>query len=217
MTKGVGRRFLVHDHVHRHPAGLERRAGKLIDFGHDPRIVSSQLTTPPQQLDEKAHALTCVAEQVLQREEADGGEALLEGDRLRERMRNPSFDDPYVEPVLDRRQALFQKLSADAAPPVVRVNGQTSELAHEVRIRAHLQDDRCGSDDEIVFRVLGDEHQCLVGKDQLLDLEFFVVLRIGVVLPVRRKIDIDDALDVRVLRLPDHDHRSPPIGAGSSG
>ena len=216
MTERVGNGVLVHDHVHGDPAGLEGRGGKLIDLGHDARVVPSQLTAATEQLDEHAHVLAGSPEHVLQGQEAHGGEALFQGNRLRERVSNPGFYDPYVEPVLDRGQALLEQLRADAAPPIVRMYGQASEFAHQVRVGAYFKNDRGGSDDSVVLGVIRDEHERLVGEDQLLDLEFIVVLRVGVVPPVRGQVDLYDPLYVRVLRLPDRDHRAPPSSASAA-
>ena len=130
-------------------------------------------------------------------------------------MRHPGLYDANVQPVLDGGQTLLEKLCPDSAPAVVRMHGEPAELSDQIRVGSHFENDRRRTHDAFFVHVLGDEHQRLVGEDQLLDLEFFVVLRVGVVLTVRGQVDVDDPAGIRITRLPNGDQRTLPSWAGS--
>jgi len=110
---------------------------------------------------------------------------------------------------------LLEKLCPDSTPPVVRMHGEPAELSNQIRVSAHLENDRRRTHDTVFVRVLCDEHQRLVGEDQLLDLEFFVVLRVGVVLAVSGEVDVDDPVGIRITRLANNDQRTLPAWAWS--
>ena len=128
-----------------------------------------------------------------------------------------SLDEAELNAVLDAEEPLGHEQSADAAVTKCGVNGEATELGHEVRACTHFEFNGGSADDLSAFCVFGHKQQAVVRVDEPGEL-VFVVVSGTVIGAVTSEKDVANGDNIFRGGLAYGDHDCPSAGdAWSSG